>query len=259
MKFISLSLPNKIGISVFFLICCGLLPLYFYTASTLSSDLQEVLSNQQVTYVNFTANDLEQKIRLRTVALQDIANHLPADQINNRSAIRNYLEERLAIYRLFSLGVVVIDKHGIGVADHPHFKNRDTADFSELEYFKQVMTSGELAIGKPRVGRFSQKLVVGIAVPVKDKQGSIVAVLAGFIALTDTSVFDQTKAKLGRTGEYILVSVSDRAIITGTDDAHNLHTISEFGTDQNIERFMSGTEGTAITENFHCIFVIPIM
>ncbi len=73
MKFISLSLPNKIGISVFFLICCGLLPLYFYTASTLSSDLQEVLSNQQVTYVNFTANDLEQKIRLRTVALQDIA------------------------------------------------------------------------------------------------------------------------------------------------------------------------------------------
>lgn len=47
-----------------------------------------------------------------------------------------------------------------------------------------------------------------------------------------------------------MVSVKDRYVITGTNDDHNLQPIPEPGTDQNLDRFMSGSEGTAITEHF---------
>jgi HAMP domain-containing protein len=251
MKLSSLSLPNKIALTVFLLICGGLGPLVLYSTVTLQSNLQKLVSNQQFAYVSFVANDLEQKVKLRTQSLQDVADHLPSDKIKDRDAVNQYLESRLAIYRMFSNGVVVIDRDGFGVADHPHIDNRDTADFREREFFKEVLATGKPAIGKPRLGRFTKKLGIGLAVPIRDRDGVIVGVMAGFMGLTDNSIFDQAKAKLGKTGEYVLVSVNDRTIIVDTDNSHTLKLVNAPGEDLNFDRFMSGFEGTAITKHFH--------
>lgn len=248
MKLFSISLPNKIALSILILLCVGLIPLVYLTTNTLHASLEKQLSEQQFAYTSFVASDLEKKIELRIQSLQDVADGLPSDKIKDSAAIHTYLEKRLAIYRLFSLGVVVIGRDGFGVADYPHVESRDKADFRELEYFQEVMATGKFAIGKPRVGRFTQKLGVAIAVPIKDKRHTLVGMMVGFIALTDPSVFDQSKAKVGKSGEYVLVSVHDKTIIIDTDDAHTLKPVSVLGKDSDMERFLSGSEGSAITK-----------
>lgn len=245
------SLPNKIAVSTLVLICVGFWPLVYFTTTKLESNLTTLLSNQQFASVSYVANDLEQKILLRIQALQDVADAVPADKINDRVAVSAFLEKRLAIYRLFSNGVVLIDGDGFGVADYPKAENRGAGDFREMEYFKEVIVTGKPAIGKPRVGRFSHKPGVAIAVPIKDSHGGIKAVMAGFVGLTDQSVFDQSHAALGRSGEYVLISLKDRMVITDTNNSHTLQMIEPESKDTSLERFMAGFEGTAVLEWFH--------
>lgn len=251
MKYFSLNLPNKVALSIFILLCAGLIPLVYLTTTSLHASLEKQLSDQQFTYTNFVANDLEKKVELRIQTLQDVANNLPSDKIKDGAAISAYLEKRLAIYRLFSLGVVVIGRDGFGVADHPHVDHRSNADFRDFEYFQEVVNTGKFAIGKPRVGRFTKKLGVGIAVPIKNKQGELVGVLAGYLGLTDASVFDQSKAKMGKSGEYVLISVKDKTIIIDTDNSHTLQPVIAIGKDSNLDKFIAGKDGTAITKFIH--------
>ncbi len=221
------------------------------TIKTLESNLTKLLADQQLASLNFVANDIEKKITLRTIALQDVADSLPADQLNDSAIIKKYLVKRLAIYRLFSYGVVVIGLNGMSIADHPSVPGRSNADFNELEYFKQVVLTDKPAIGKPRIGRFTNKPGVAIAVPIHNHFGKLVGVMAGFIGLTDQNMFDQTHAHLGKNGEYILISVNDRLIITDTDDSHTLQPIRADIHDNNFDRFLAGEDGTAITEHFY--------
>lgn len=251
MKIPSISLPNKVAVSTLILICIGFLPLVYFTTEKLEGNLTKLLSDQQFASVNYIANDLEQKILLRTQALQDVADAVPADRITNRAEVSAFLEKRLAIYRLFSNGVVLIGPDGMGIADYPKVEERATADYRELEYFKEVIATGKPAIGRPRIGRFTQQPGVGIAVPVKDSHGEIKAVLVGFIGLTDRSIFDQTHATLGKTGEYVLISVRERMVITDTKASDTLQMIEAEGKDPDFDRFMSGFEGTAILQQFH--------
>jgi diguanylate cyclase (GGDEF)-like protein len=251
MKLLSFSLPNKIALSILVLLCVGLVPLVYLTANTLHANLEKQLLDQQFTYTSFVANDLEKKIELRINTLQDLAKSLPADKIKDRAAINAYLEKRIAIYRLFSLGVVVINRDGFGVADYPHAANRQNADFRELEYFQQVVSTGKVAIGKPRVGRFTKQLGVGIAVPIIDKHGLLVGVMTGFLALTDPTIFDQSKAKMGKSGEYVLVSIHDKTIIIDTDDSHTLQPVTALGKDPDLNQFIAGREGSTITKFIH--------
>lgn len=251
MNFFSISLPNKIALSIFILLCVALIPLVYLTTNTLHANLEKQLSSQQFTYTSFVASDLENKIELRIQALQDVAGGLPSDKIKDKFTINAYLESRLAIYRLFSLGIVVIGRDGFGVADHPHVENRDKYDYKELEYFQEVISTGKVAIGKPRVGHFTKKLGVGIAVPIKDKYGVLVGVMAGYISLTDSAIFDQSKAKIGKSGEYVLVSVRDKTIITDTDVSHTLQPVTILGKNSDLDKFIAGKEGSAITKFIH--------
>ncbi|MGZ8982798.1 MAG: diguanylate cyclase [Methylotenera sp.] len=248
-----ISLPNKVAVFTLILICVGFWPLVYFTTTRLEKNITKLLSDQQFASVNYVANELEQKIILRTQALQDVADTIPVDKINDKAEASAYLEKRLAIYRLFSNGVVLIGRDGFGITDYPKVESRATADYRELEYFKEVIASGKPAIGKPRIGRFTQKPGVGIAVPVKNGNGEIKAVMVGFIGLTDRSIFDQAHASLGKSGEYVLISVKDRMIITDTDNSHTLQAIEVESKDPALDRFMSGFEGTAILEQFHNI------
>ena len=147
--------------------------------------------------------------------------------------------------------MVLIGTNGFGIADYPKVENRAIADYRQLEYFRTVLATGKPAIGKPRLGRFTKEPGVGVAVPVKDAQGKIKAVMVGYIGLTDRSVFDQTYARLGKTGEYVLLSVRDRLVITDPTSRDSLRELEPAGKDPVMDRFMSGFEGAAVLDKFH--------
>src|SRR3990167_3597797 len=219
MKIPSFSLSQKVAAVSLLLFLMVIWPLVYFTTTTLEANLTELLTKTNSASVAFVANDIEKNVLLRTRALQDIASILPVDKMNDRAAMSSFLAQRKGAHALFSAGLIIIDRDGSGIADYPHVQGRDTADFRDRESFKEVISSGKPALGKPRVGHYSGIPLVSIGVPIKSKTGELLGVLTGGIALTDPGVFNQTYAKLGETGEYLVVSVRDRMFITDTDSS----------------------------------------
>jgi hypothetical protein len=222
------------------------LPLLIFTTAKLEENITQLLSDQQFASTTFVASDIEQKILLRMQALQDIANNLPVEKINQPAAISEYLSRRIAIYRLYSGGVFVIGLDGAAIADHPKLAGRAHANFSEYEYFKAVVKTELPAIGKPRTGRFSHQLGVTIAVPVKNAEGDLVAVLAGIIGLGDSTVFDNANARIGKTGKYLLVSVIDELVFTDPDNIHNMKQLHEVFPEKLAKALLAGVGNTSV-------------
>jgi len=229
----------------------GIWPLVYYTTTTLEANLTELLTKENSASVAFVANDIEQNIQLRTRVLQSIASILPVDKIHDRAAMNGFLEQRKVAQELFSAGLIIIGRDGVGIADYPHVQDRDTADYRGQESFKVVIASGKPALGKPHVGRYSGIPLVSIGVPIKSKTGELVGVLFGAMALSDPGVFDQTYARLGKTGEYLVVSVKDHLFVTDTDSSHLLKPVPAPGADPLFDRYMSGYDGSGFTHSLH--------
>lgn len=226
MKF-SVNLSKRVALSALVIFCVGFLPLLLTATAELESKLTQLLSNQQSASTQFVASDIEQKILLRIQSLQDVANHLPVEKINDAAALNDYLSKRIAIYRLYSGGVFVIGLDGVGIADYPVVAGRQHGDFSSLEYFREVVSTGAPALGKPRVGRFSNELGLAVAVPVKNAQGDLVAVMAGIINLSDATVFDHAKARIGKTGKYLITTAKEGLVFINPANMHNMQSINE--------------------------------
>lgn len=242
----SLNLANKAALTAALLFIGGFLPLVYFSTLALERNLTELLTNQQTASVSHAANDLEENMYLRINALQDVANQLPVDKILDQRAIAGFLSSHIAILRFYANGVVVIGRDGFGIADQPQVVGRGHGDFRELEYFQEVMQTGKPAIGKPRVGRFTREPGIGVAVPVKNAQGETVAVMAGFLSLLDKQLFDQTGVKLGKTGNYALVSSWDKLIIAGSQQDHVLKPIEDIAPGAFTELVFDGLNGTKI-------------
>src|SRR3989338_4576935 len=222
MKIPSFSLSQKVAAVSLLLFLMGIWPLVYFTTTTLEANLTELLTKTNSASVDFVADDIEKNILLRTRVLQNIASILPVDKINDRAAMSSFLAQRKTTHELFSAGLIIIGRDGFGVADYPHIPDRDTADYRDRESFKEVISSGKPALGKPRVGLYSGTPLVSVGVPIKSKTGELLGVLFGAMSLTDSGVFDRTYARLGESGQYLVVSVRDRMFVTGTDSSHLL-------------------------------------
>jgi diguanylate cyclase (GGDEF)-like protein/PAS domain S-box-containing protein len=244
-----LNLANKVALIAALLFIGGFLPLVYFSTLALERNLMELLANQQTASVRHVANDLEENMHLRIDALQDVANKLPMDKILDRRAIASFLRSRVAIYRFYAHGVVVIGRDGYGIADQPQVVGRDHGDYREQEYFQEVMRTGKPAIGKPRVGRFTREPGIGVAVPIKNSQGETIGVMAGFLSLLDKKLFDQTGAKLGKTGTYTLVSSWDKVIIAGSRKDHILKPIADIAPGAFTELIFDGLNVTKIGDD----------
>lgn len=228
------------------LFCIGFLPLLFVMTAKMEKNLTKLLSDQQSASTSFVASDIEQKVLLRMQSLQDVANHLPADRINDPVAVSEYLSKRIAIYRLYSGGVFVIGLNGFGIADHPKLAGRATADYRDFEYFNEVVRTGAPAIGKPRVGRFSHKPGLTVAVPVKNAKGELVAVMAAVIGFGDSSVFDHAKAHLGKTGEYLIISVRDQLVFIDPQNMQSMRPLREMFSEDEVKFLIAGNDDTRV-------------
>lgn len=224
---IALTLPNKTALAAMFILICGMLPLSYFTTTSLEKHLIELLVKQQMYAVEQVANNLQQEIVLRRDFLLDVAHLFPLEHINNSAFVTHFLQQRIAINRLFTNGVVIINKAGLGVADYPAIPQRAMADYSDREYFNEALATAQAVIGKPRIGRYAHQLGVAIAVPIKNEQGEVVGVMAGFIGLADKNIFKKTHANIGSTGSCTLVSRKDKLIISDTDKTHTLMPLAQ--------------------------------
>jgi len=210
--------------------------------------LQELLSAQQLSAVDYVAEDIDNKIKLRLNGLQMIADRFPVDTLASEQRIRSFLAERRAIYNLFDGGLIVIKPDGSGAyADYPAVPGRLSNAYAQLSPFRDVIATSKPAVGPPRVGRAIGQPVVVFAAPVLGADGQLVAILAGVTQINSANFLDLVaKPRLDASGDYIVVAPEHGVFVTGTDPSYTLRPLPPAGADTMHDRYMQGFQGSGV-------------
>ncbi|OIR19713.1 cyclic di-GMP phosphodiesterase Gmr [mine drainage metagenome] len=231
-----------------FLLSVGVITYKF--SSHIREELVVSFSRQQFSETTFMAEHIDSGLKLRVDSLELVASSISPELMADRKRLYSFLVERKAIYKLYTLGVIVIARDGHAIADFPQADGRDGADFSQTDYFHQVFTTGMPAISKPSLGRFVKYPRLVIAVPIFDRQKRIAGILAGETSLSDNNLLSGFELKAHPNGRaYLIVSPRDKLFVADTERIHTLQPLPAPGADQMLDRYMKGFEGSGITTN----------
>lgn len=206
----SQSIQTKvIAVSVVVLfISLGILGVFnFYNArNMLISDSEENLSNRADAYANEIGMWLElRRSEVATLATNDnvvnSASEIAAYYANARPAnlegALNYLNTETKRNPAYSRFWVVNAK---GQAIH---STRDKTNIADRDYFKQVMSTGQVIVTDPIVSKVDGKMVVSVVAPLK-KGNEIIGVLGGTVTL-DSLISHINEIKVAQSGyAYVL-------------------------------------------------------
>jgi diguanylate cyclase (GGDEF)-like protein/PAS domain S-box-containing protein len=211
------------------------------------SKLTALLTGQQYASVSYIAEDIDNKIGFRLGGLNRIAERFPLATLEDPEALQAFLQDRRAIYNLFDLGLLIVKPDLSGAyGDHPALPGRRTASY-HLSPFKDVIESGQAVVGPPRIGRFSSRPVVVMAVPVKDGKGTIRAIIAGATTIESPNFLDLvTKPRGGSKEDFLVIAPQQGLIIAGTQPQYLLKPLPVSGQDAMLDRFLGGYEGSGI-------------
>ena len=100
------SLKVRIAVASVLLFLAGISLITFFATRILHDDMQEVLSKQQLTTVNYIARDIDAKVTLRLESLKRVALNMPEALFSDPAAMQTWLEDRKAIHTLFPIGLI---------------------------------------------------------------------------------------------------------------------------------------------------------
>lgn len=248
--FRNLSLKFKVTLFTLglFLFSIGVITYQFSAHSR--QELEVTLSDQQFSEVSFVAERIDNAVKLRIDSLAVTASTITPQMLEHRDQLESFLSDRTALYKLCTLGIMIISKGGHGLADFPRSGDRGHADFTQRDFYRQVMTTGKPALSKPGHGRFVQDPRLVIAVPILDKHDKVIGILAGITSLSDGSLISNFDIKSHpNRNAYLVISPRDNLFVADTDNARTLETLPTPGVNRMHDRYMAGFEGSGVTIN----------
>jgi PAS domain S-box-containing protein len=250
-KLSSLNLKTKIIVTVLLLLLGSIWTLTFLIAKHLEHDMTAQIEAEQFSTACYIADSIEAQVKLRLESLVDVASLITPELISNPGKLRDFLSQMTSFRRLFQSGAIAISKEGKGIIDYPMVPGRSTASYSELEYFKVVITTLKPAIGKPQIGRFNHKPFVAFAVPIFNRSSQLMGVLTASTLLSDPSLLGtiMTASHQGFPDRLIVVSPKYRLTITGSDPTRIMTPALITGVNPVFDKFMAGYEGSGIAVN----------
>jgi PAS domain S-box-containing protein len=249
--FPSISLKTRVSLIVAGLVVAGIWGLALRVSAVLQADIEKLLSAQLAATAGYIATDIDRKIALRFQLLNEIAVTITPDMLTDPARVQRLLEQRNASSAIFPIGLFVLNKAGIGIADHPPLPGRVGGSLEDRNYFQEIMAGRKQAIGPPVIGRFVKHPLVPLAVPIRDAAGVPSAVLLGSIYPSDAYLFGQLEqTHIGKGGYILVASPRDRVWVSATDKSRILQPLPPTGLNPaHDRRIEEGFEETAITSS----------
>ena len=214
----------------------------------MQDDFTKVLFTQQTALINRTAEELDDKLTMLLGIVALSAQQTPASLMDTPGRLRDYYRNR-AVLSLFD-DMLVLDAHGIIVADLPAQDNRVGVDASDRAYFKQVMAQKQAFITEPLIGRVNKQPIVQMVAPILDERGQVVGVLMGVLRLYKDNLLGHLRtAKVGRTGYYFALTRGATPVYVLYPDVHRLLQPRPQNGNPATTRALQGFEGTTISTN----------
>ncbi len=251
------SLKTRVTLFTLGIFVLGLWSLSLFASRELRTDLQQMLSQQQVSAATVLANEVHHELSDRLALLDKLAAHFDEPLMAATDALQTHLQVQLALDNTFNGGVMVLNPMGQTVAELPPGTGRIGLNFMDRDYARAALLQGLPAYGSPVAGRTLKEPLISMAVPIRNAQGQVLGALVGITDLSRASFLDMiAQGHYGATGNYLLIDPQQRRIITASDHSRMLEQLPPPGEHATIDRFLSGFEGTALLRNPHGVDVL---
>ena len=205
-----------------------------------------LLEAQQFSDVSYIASDIESKLRQRVDLLNQNA-ALAAEHMGSADDMATFLGKRIGLQALFAAGIVVIGDDGNTFADYPRLAERSHASFTDVDFYQEVLRTGETVISKPRVSRFIRKPGVAIAAPIRDPSGRVIGILVGFSLFSDARLFGEIEQRgVGKSGLIQISSPRYSMVVTSNDPTRILQPLPPPTSNDMLDRIFAGFEGSGL-------------
>jgi PAS domain S-box-containing protein len=222
----------------------------YFAIFSLRTDLEELLGEQQRSTVALVAANIDQELRERMTALENIAADFEEEELQSPAALQDILERRPILPLLFNGGYYVTDDAGNAMASIPVAAGRIGLNFMSRSNVSAALGDGETVVGALTIGAVLRVPVFSIAVPIRDDREQIIGSLVGVINLSESNFLDLVVSPgYGRTGSYVIVDRQQRMIVTGTDKSRIMEAMPAPGVRPIMDGYLAGREGTSIMIN----------
>ncbi|MFA7270040.1 MAG: ATP-binding protein [Sterolibacterium sp.] len=250
-KFRTLSLKTRILLWASLLVFAAIWALAVRVTAVLRADLEQMVASHMSATVDYVGSDIDNKIQLRIDALREIAASITPEILADPPRLNRLLAQRNVSRQLFPIGIFVANRQGINIAEHPRVEGRLGGSVADRDYFRAVMESDDMFIGKPLKGRFWKQAISAIAFPLRDASGATAGVLLGAMMLSGPELFGQLEqSRIGKTGLFLVISPKDRLFVSATDKTRILTPLPAPGVNPILDkRIATGFETVAVGVN----------
>lgn len=244
------SLKMRIAVVSVLLFLAGISLITFFATRILHDDMQEVLSKQQLTTVNYIARDIDAKVTLRLESLKRVALNMPEALFSNPPAMQTWLEDRKAIHTLFPTGLMVVPPDGgPTIGDAPRLKTRPKS-FVDRDWFIGAKATGQPFISQPLIARATGEPALVVAIPVFNSQQKLLGILAGVTPLAAPGFLDLILGTSpGKDGSYQLIAPQHHLVVLASEVNRAVTPMPDIGDDPILDAAVNGQRGIKIIRN----------
>ncbi len=246
-KWMDWSLKTRVTAFSLLVFVASIWSLTFLIGRLQRDDIVDLVGRAQFSTVSFLADDITQELGDRLEAMEMIAEQLEDVGMQRPEKMQALLAQRPVFTNFFNAGVFITGTDGVALASLPESRKRVGQSFMDRDFIAGALKDGKPVIGKPVMGRLMPSGIIGMAVPIRDKQDRIIGALAGVTNLGEPNFLDIiVKNRYGDSGGYLLTMPSERLIITANDKSWSMTRLSESPPDALTARFRRGEEGFGV-------------
>ena len=223
---------------------------HFVLSTTQSRSRQQLLL-QSANDVERTASLLSSKLELLQTALQGVANQVRPELLRDRPALTQFLIDKPSAGLLFDSVFILAPNGDLLVRLEKGVPGTDLPNLADREYFQRAMREKLPVVSRPLVSAITHAAVLIFAVPVRQVDGQVTAVVGGALRLDKTGLLSFLRDSSGRDNSRDLVIDKSGQILAHADPQRILrHAREEVGLSAEFQRWvLDGStihvEGTA--------------
>lgn len=211
-----------------------------------------------------SASLLGSKASVLRDTLAAVAANIPAAAWQDRVAMGRYLMDQPALGVLFG-SIFAAGTDGLMLARVESRKLFvEPLSIADRDYFQRAMRSDQPVVSEAMLARTRPVPVIIVAVPVLDRQGRHLGLLAGALSLQSTALFDEVRASAQNASIHDLVIDRSGRILAHEDPRLLLHSAEEQpGLRETVQEWIASgspidTRGSAIVRQGHVVSMAGI-
>lgn len=244
------SLKTRVVLFTLAIFLTSLWSLAFYASQLLRQDIQTLLGDQQFSTASYIAAEVDEGLKSRSANLKTVADAIDSGLLGKPADLQRFLERQLVLLSQFNGGIMVYRLDGVAVADVPRSAERIGVNYMGLDSVAAALKDGSSTIGRPTMGRTLRAPIFPMAVPIRDKQGTVIGALAGATNLANPNFLDKlARAQYGKSGGYVLAAPQYGLNVTATNPSRIMAALPAPGLNPTMDRYARGHEGTDVFIN----------